>query len=51
MKLQDFQEVGGFREPKMGKQKEFFDHRNKKYLFPALPFPDISLWAGKATKE
>lgn len=51
MHLQDSQEAGGFREPKMGIQKEFLDHWSKKYLFPVLPFPDISFWTSKATEE
>lgn len=49
MHLLDSQEAGDFREPIMGKQKEFLDHCNKK--FHSLPFSDIWLGLAKTQKK
>lgn len=49
MHLQDSQEAGGFREPKVVKQRESLDHWKKKYSFHALTRHLI--WASGATKN
>lgn len=48
MHLQDSEEAGGFREPKMGKEKEFLDHCSNKFY--SMPFGETWFWARKDIK-